>query len=237
MLEFINPMKLIKLSTTLLFLTVTFLFFTGCRTVSTGENTNGSIDGVEKTKAPYADREPEKYQTEIWQTSARGMEKFFLTRDGERWRMDSSFGAPEQVTTIHTDKEYVISMATKVYAEYPIAQSFDDREDMVSAMTFGMLNARTKAVYEKLGTDGGMTKYRVITDDGKGKEAIVYFDDKLGLPVKKEIFKAGEAGKTPEITVELSGFKAETDEKLFVLPEGLKKIPADEMRKLLSGGK
>lgn len=237
MLKFSYPMKSITLSTTLLFLAVSSLFFTGCRTVSTGENTNGSIDGVEKTKAPYADREPEKYQTEVWQTSATGTEKFFLTRSGDKWRMDSSFGAPEQVTTIHTDKEYVILSATKVYAEYPTGHGFDDREDTVYEMTFGMLNSKAKAVYEKLGTDGGLTKYKVTTDGDKGKESIVYFDDALGLPVKKEIFKAGEAGKSPEMTITLSGFKADTDEKLFALPEGLKKITAAEMKKLLSGGK
>ena len=237
MLKFTYPMKIINISTTLLFLSVSTLLFTGCRTVSTGENTNGSIDGVEKTKAPYADREPEKYQTEIWQTSARGTEKFFLTRSGDKWRMDSSFGSPEQVTTIHTDKEYVISSATKVYAEYPTGHGFDDREDTVYEMTFGMLNSKVKAVYEKLGSDGGLTKYKVTTDGDKGKESIVYFDEKLGLPVKKEIFKAGEAGQAPEMTITLSGFKADADEKLFALPEGLKKITAGEMKKLLSGGK
>lgn len=230
-------MNMTKLIAPLLLLTVTMLLFQGCRTASTGENTNDSATSVEKTDAPYANEEPEKYQTEIWQTSAKGVEKFFVMRDGEKWRMDSLFDTPEQVTTIHTDKEYVISQAAKVYAEYPVGHGYDDREDIVNAMTRGMLNAKVKAAYEKLGTDGGLTKYKVISDTDKGKESIVYFDDKLGLPVKKEIFSSGELGKAPEMTVILSGLKTEVDEKLFALPSGLKKISEQEMKKLLSGGK
>lgn len=230
-------MNMIKLVTTLLFLSISTFLFQACRTVSTGENVNGSINGVEKTDAPYANEEPEKYQTEIWQTSAKGTEKFFMTRSGDKWRMDTLFGAPEQVTTIHTDKQYVISSATKSYAEYPIGHGYNDREDIVNAMTGGMLNAKAKAAYERVGTDGGMTKYKVISDVDKGKESIVYFDDKIGLPVKKEVFKSGETGQTPEMTITLSGFKTETDEKLFALPQGLKKISADDMKKLLTGGK
>jgi hypothetical protein len=100
-----------------------------------------------------------------------------------------------------------------------------------------MLNAKVKAAYEKIGTDGGLTRYKVISDVNKGKESIVYFDDKLGLPVKKEVFNSGELGKVPEMTITLSGLKTETDEKLFALPSGLKKISEEEMKKLLSGGK
>lgn len=226
-----------KLIASFFLLIISTFLFQGCQKVSTGENFNGSVNGVEKTAAPYPNEEPERYQTEIWQTSAKGVEKFFMMRDGEKWRMDALFGDPEQVTTIHTDKEYVISMATKVYAEYPIGHGFDEREDMVRAMTYGMLNNKAKGIYENLGNDGGLTKYKVLSDADKGKESLVYFDDKLGLPVKKEVFGSGDTGQNPEMTITVSDFKTDTDEKLFVLPTGLKKISAEEMKNILVGNK
>jgi len=227
-------MNIAKLTANLLFVVIAISISLACRSASTGD---GSLHASEKTAPPFPNEEPESYQTEIWQTSAKGVEKFFMMRDGEKWRMDALYGSPEQVSTIHTDKEYVISLATKVYAEYPLSHGYDDRGDMVNAMTYGMLNAKGMDIYKNLGSGGGQTRFMTRSDADKGHESIVYVDDKLELPVKKEVFKLGEIGQTPEMTITLSNFKTEPDEALFTLPTGLKRIPPEEMKRVLVGSK
>ena len=208
--------------------------FTGCRTISTGENVNASERAM--TEPPFPTKEPERYQWEVWQNSARGTEKFFLARDGARWRIDSAFGDPNQVTTMHTDKDYVISFAAKVYAEIPATHGFDEREGMVREITLGMINSTETAVFEKLGTDEGITKYKVTIDPAKNIETIVYFDEQAGIPVKKEVFKTDDGGRVLDRSVELKDQKMRVDAALIELPAGFKKVPIEEMKQVLSVG-
>lgn len=221
-----------NLNRSLLLVVFSALFVASCSIVQTG-NIVGPNDKP-KTDAPYSNAEPEKYQTEIWQTTAGGTEKFFAARNGDKWRIDSAYGAPDQVTSLHTDKDYVLSFATKVYAEYPVGHGFDERQGMVDEISMGMLNSKAKGSFEKTKSDGGLTIYRVVSDVDKGKESTITFDERLGLPVKKEIYKANEAGRTVDMTVTLSGFKTDVDDGLFVLPKGFKKVSIEEMKKTLS---
>ena len=225
-------MRLINVTYLLLVLSFTLLLLC-CQTVSTGENVN-AVERA-KTEAPFPNKEPEKYQTEIWQTSARGTEKFFIARDGAKWRIDSAYGAADQVTTLHTDKDYVLASASKIYAEYPTSHGFDEREGMVSEISLGMLNGIERAIFEKLGTESGITKYRMTADVGSNLETFIYFDEKAGLPVKKEIFKIDGNHRVLDRSVELSGFKTEVDAALFILPKDFQKASIEEMKKVLSG--
>jgi hypothetical protein len=230
-------MYLTKLSKTLLLLAVSTVFFTGCAKVQTGDNANAAPVELPKTEAPFANKEPEKYQVEIWQTSAAGTEKFLAVRDGSKWRIDSAYGEPVQTVALHTDKDYVLSYGTKVYAEYPSNHGYDEREGMIAEISFGMLNSSAKGTFEKIGTEGGVTKYKVFSDADKGKESVISIDEKLGLPVKKEIYTGTGAERTLEMTVTLNGYKAEIDETLLTVPKDFKKVSIDEMKKALSGTK
>jgi len=100
-----------------------------------------------------------------------------------------------------------------------------------------LLNNTTKGIFEKQSTENGITKYKVVSDIDKGKEAIVSIDDKAGLPVKKEIYKLDGANRTIEMTVTINGLKTDIDEKLLAIPAGFRKVEIDEMKKTLSGAK
>lgn len=228
----IETMRSINLTYVLLLFVFTLLL-PGCQTVSTGENVN-AVERA-KTEAPFPNKEPEKYQTEIWQTSSRGVEKFFVARDGAKWRIDSAYGAPNQVTTLHTDKDYVLDSASKIYAEYPTSHGFDEREGMVAEMSLGLLNGTERAIFEKLGTESGITKYRMAADAGSNLDTLIYFDEKAGIPVKKEIFKTDGGQRTLDSSVELSGFKTEVEPAMFTLPNDYRKASIEEMKKVLSG--
>ncbi|MFT3743840.1 MAG: hypothetical protein QM785_06045 [Pyrinomonadaceae bacterium] len=211
--------------------------FQGCRTVSTGENTERNAAGAVMTEPPFKNAEPEKYQTEVWQTTSTGVEKYFIIRDGGKWRIDSAYGAPEQVSSLHTDKDYVASMAAKSVAEYPAAHGFDERERMVTDISFGLLNSREKAAYEKLTTENGITKYRIPPTGPKNIETVIYFDEKLGLPIKKELFRNDGANRLPDRTIEMKDFKTEIDPTLFAFPKDFKKVSVEDMKKILTGAK
>lgn len=189
------------------------------------------------TEPPFQNSEPEKYQTEVWQTSATGIEKFLIVRDGARWRIDSAYGSPEQVSSMHTDKDYVASISSKSYAEYPVSHGFDERENMANEISFGLINSRKKAAYEKMGTENGITKYRIAPAPPKNIETVIHFDEKLGRPVKKELFKNDGANRLLDRTIELSGFKNEVDQTLFAFPKDFKKVSVEDMKKLLTGTK
>jgi hypothetical protein len=214
---------------------VAAVLFSSCKSSTTGDAANAAPAEASKTESPFANKEPEKYQAEIWQTSAKGTEKFLITRDGAKWRIDSAYGSPEQVSTIHTDKDYVIAFAAKSYGEYPIGHGFDERERTVNEVSLGLLNSLAKGTFEKLGTEGGVTRYKVVSDADKGKASIISFDEKIALPVKKEIFGGGTPDGTPEMTVTLSGFKTDFDAAQFALPKDVKKASFEEMKKILSG--
>ena len=213
----------------------TMLVAQGCKTVSTGEMSNTQLLEATKTDAPYSNKEPEKYQFEIWQTSATATEKFFAIRNGAKWRIDSAYGEADQVTTLHIDKDYVIAFADKTYAAYGSGHDFDERERMIDEITLGMLNNTTKGIFEKQTTENGITKYKVTSDIDKGKEAIISFDEKAGFPVKKEIYKIDGTNRTLEMTVTLTEIKTEVDEKLLAIPAGFKQVEIDAMKKTLSG--
>jgi len=227
------------LSSAKYFLVVAFamLVSQGCKTVSTGEMSNTQLVEASKTEPPYSNKEPEKYQFEIWQTSPAGTEKFFAIRSGEKWRIDSAYGEPNQVTSLHTDKDYVIAYVNKTYAAYGSSHGFDEREGMINEISRGMLNNTTKGIFEKQATENGITKYKVISDIDKGKEAMISFDENAGFPVKKEIYKIDGANRTLEMTVTLNGITTVPDAKLLAIPAGFKQVDIDAIKKTLSGTK
>lgn len=227
-------MKATRLLITLLgFITVTLLS-AGCNPAIPADNAVTAPSDAGMVEPPYTNKEPDRYQTEIWQTSSRGVEKYFIVRDGSNWRIDSGYGSPDQVTTMHTDKDYVFAFSHMVYAEIPPSHGYDERERMATDISLDMINNRDKGLFEKISSEGSVTKYKLVADPAKAIEAIVYFDEKLGLPVKKEIFKTDGGQRTLDMTVELSGFKKEPDAKLFSMPAGFRKVPIEDMKGYLS---
>lgn len=201
-----------------------------------GVNGGPSVADLPVTEPPFQNAEPENYQVEVWQTTAKGVDKYFIARKGKSWRIDSAYGDAAQVSSLHTDKDYVLNFATKTYAEYDSGHGYDDSSKMVEDITRGMINRRDIAAYEKIGTENGMTKYRVMGEPGKKIESIITIDDKSGMPVIKEIYSL-EPARTLDVTVKLNGFKTEADDSLLVMPKDFKKVPLEEMRKTLIGPK
>lgn len=216
----------------LILIALSILLFQGCRNAANVEPASFPGIDVPMTDAPFSTKEPEKYQFEVWQTTPAGTDKFFAIRSGTKWRVDSAYGTPDQVTSLHTDKDYVLVFASKVYAELEASHGYDEREATIEGITQGMINGKNKGVFEKLATTDGITTYKMTSGAERGKESIFSFDEKEGLAVKKEVYKT-DGGRVLESTVTLNGFKTDVDEKQLTLPAGFKKVQVDEIRKAL----
>ncbi len=185
-----------------------------------------------RTEPPFPNAEPENYYAEVSQVTPAGTDKFLITRKGDKWRVDNAFGDPRQTTTLHSDKDYVLSMATKTYAEYSNGHGYDERSSIIEGVTDGLWNRRDNAVYEKIGTENGMTKYRVTGAPGKPVESIIMIDDALGLPMMKEVYNS-ENGRALARTTKIADYKTTVDDNAFSIPKDFKKVPLEEMRKVL----
>jgi hypothetical protein len=188
---------------------------------------------VAASEPPFQNEEPDRYQTYILQTTPSETVKFFVARDGDNWRIDSAYGTPVQATSLHTDKEYMIAPVAKAFAEYESVHGYDERPNMVHEITYGLINGRENAVYEKVGQGSRVVQFKYV--DSKGKEAIVTYDESMSFPLKKEIFGTKDGAKTLEASVTLEGFTTNVDRANFELPKDLKKISPQEMKLILMG--
>jgi hypothetical protein len=215
-------MKRIKLSITLI-LVLMCLAMSAC----TGVEPVAEKPPLEPTEPPFENTEPEKYQTYVTHNTPAGVVRFFIARNGDNWRIDSDVDGPNRTASMRIDgKDYVLDLASGSYGEYTAGHGFDERQEMVREITYGLIAGKEIAVYEKTGEG-----YK-FTDD-KGREVIVRLSDH-GRPLKKEIYRNAENGRGLDISVELMEFKLEPDPVHFVMPKDLKKVSMAEMKNILT---
>ncbi|MEP6946858.1 MAG: hypothetical protein ABJA02_13135 [Acidobacteriota bacterium] len=227
-------MQLSNISKYFLVLTLSAATFSACGGVNSGNNSAAPAvaSDAPKTEPPYQNAEPEAYEAQIAQIRASGTEKYFIARKGDKWRVDNAYGDPSQITTIHSDNNYVLSPGTKTYAEFETGHGYDDRAVTVEAVTGGMINGRDSAIYEKTGSVNGMTTYRVTGIAGKPTESIMTVDEKLGFPVTKELYRL-DGGRALDVTYMLTDYTTDVDDSLFNIPKDFKKVPLEDMRKTI----
>jgi hypothetical protein len=227
-------MQLSNLSKIFIILAFCALEFSACNTNGSAADEGISAQGVTgtKTEPPYQNVEADTYEFLVEQSRASGIEKYHIARKGDKSRVDNAYGDPSQTSSLHTDKDYVISASTKSYAEFESGHGYDDRAATVEAVTGGLIGGRSEAVYEKIGSENGMTRYRVTGIAGKPTESIITVDEKLGFPVVKELYRL-EGGRALDVTYKISGYKTDVDDALFNFTKDYKKVPLEEIRKTL----
>lgn len=214
--------------------TLVFLLFSGCRFFreTSSENTSATpaVSDTLKSEIPFTAKEPEVFQAEIVVTTGGAERVTFVARNGANHRYDFNFGKRNQLTNLQTDKNYLIIPGKKVYAENTPAQTFGT-DDWSDFLTTEWLSEKTEAKFERLETAENLTKYRVTAGDAS--EILIYVDEKIGLPVRQEFYTVGDGQKVSTYTFELKNLKLETNAELFAIPAGFKKIPIQELRKIL----
>jgi hypothetical protein len=219
-----------------LFFALIFSLFSGCGFRQPGAEMNSpatpAVSEELKSGIPFSNKEPEQFQAEIVVTAGGAARRGFVARNGAARRWDFNFGAKNQLTALHTDKNYLILPARKIYTENasPEAAASDD---WTNFLTTEWLNEKRDASFEKLEPAENLTRYRVRLDDGGASEIFVYVDETLGLPVRQEFYALGGEQKTLVYSFELKNAKLETDANLFAIPPDCKKVAAQEFRQIL----
>src|SRR5215213_4365928 len=142
---------------------LSFLLFSGCRwRQNTGDTDSSAVPPVSddlKSEIPFSTKEPEQFQAEIVVTANETERKTFIARSGANRRWDFNFGAKNQLTSLQTDKNYLLSPARRIYTETVAGGAQTD--EWAACLTTEWLSEKQEASFEKLGTAENLTKYRV----------------------------------------------------------------------------
>lgn len=216
--------------------TLILLLFSGCGFWSKTNNANSTstptVSDDLKSEIPFASKEPEQFQAEIVITANETERKTFIARNGANRRYDFNPGAKNQVTSLQTDKNYLILPDKKIYAENNGEQTAST-DDWADFLTTEWLNEKTDATFEKLEKTENLTKYRVRLGGGNSSEIFIYVDENLNLPVKQEFYMTSGEQKTLTYSFELKNLKLQPDENLFAVPADFKQVSIEEFRKTL----
>lgn len=225
----IHMMKIeIRRGSVLLSIPVIVLLFAACSTSEPVAN----APVQEPFEAPFQTEESETYQTFIIQTTPTETARYFIARDGDRWRVDAAFGTPDQTTSLHTDKDYILAYANKNYSELEAVHGYNERPNMVNEISYGLLNSNDKAIYEKIDAPPGNSRFKF--QDAKGRENVVTINEAIGIPVKKEIYSSTDGKPTLLTTITLEQFSTLVDPSNFEIPKDFKKVSPSEMKRILS---
>lgn len=215
----------------------------------TNANANTSPD-----IAAIAAREPEKYRaTLVFTAETEGGDKTIgipsvsaeVARNGADRRV--AFKLPDGSDLIYLeqgDKHIVVVPSRKQYAELtPEATGVQLQKLMTPGQLVSYLE-RLKGV-QKVGEETmlGRTaeKYRYATTANTSTsagqvnaEAFVYVDKETGLPLRSELYTEASGDvkgvKGARIVAEMRDISTDVDASLFQVPEGLNKVPPEQVR-------
>jgi len=216
--------------------------------------TNANANLTPEALSVIAAREPEKYRaTLVFSAETEGGQKTVgiptlsaeVARNGADRRV--AFKLPDGSDLIYLeqgDKHIVIAPARKQYAELtPEATGFQ----LQKLMTPGQLVAyieKLKGV-ERVGDETmagrAADKYRYATTTNTStsagevkSEAFVYVDKETGLPLRAELYSEATGNvqgvKGARIVAEMRDISTTVDDTLFQVPEGLSKVPPEQVR-------
>jgi len=188
-----------------------------------------------KSEIPFATKEPDNFQAEFVVSTGGAEDVTFAARNGANLRYDYNFGEKKQFSVIQTayGKNFLVLKEKKIFAENNGNTVKAASENPFDFLTTEWLNEKPDAKFEKLGTENNFTKYRVIFGDNQKSEAIVYVDEKIGLPVKQEFYSVEGEQKTLNFTFELRNFRSPSDAGLFTVPQDFRKTSVEEFRRIL----
>ena len=227
--------------------------------VNLAANTNTAPANLNANNSPESltgvnTREPAKYRaTLVFSAETAGGEKTIgiptlsadVARNGDDRRL--SFKLPDGSDLIYIDHDnhhYAIVPARKQYAELTAeAVGFQIQKLMTPGQLVSYIG-KLKGV-ERAGDDqvNGRTadKYRYSTTVKTGtqagdvkNEAFVFVDKETGLPLRAELFAESSGSvkglNSPKIVAEMRNISTDVDASLVTVPEGVSKIPPEQIR-------
>lgn len=224
-----NPAKFFCLSA---YLT---LIFTGCFAQHKAESNTAPLISEALSDIPFSAKEPEIYQAEIVIHSNGIERKMFTARSGNLRRSDFNLGEPNQFSILRTDKNYLISLNKKTFAENTAGGPSASLGGPFDEFTSTLLYSRSHTDFTFLGREDGLEKYSVRLDGSDSAEAVVFVDEAASFPVRQEFSTLRGDERILQYTVEVRNLKLETGPGTFEIPAGFRQTSIEEVRKGLVG--
>lgn len=194
-----------------------------CGGFSGNSNQISPIAAETPSEFPFAIKEPAVYQAEIVAAGDGVDKKWFVARDGERWRIDLPENGQPSRTRLRLDVVYSIDHKRKIYA---VAETSGET---VAGLTDRFFKGNEYRKFEKLGAENGITRFRIENKDGMG-EIVVSVDDATGMVIREELVPAA-GSEVPPFVYEIRGLKFSVDEGIFAIPAGYKRVTLAEYRR------
>lgn len=199
----------------------------GAKDAATNTAANASSNGeLTKGEQPFAAKEPDVYQTEVYYSSGGTSDKYFVARNGGAHRFDTYVNGQLSVTELIKDNNrYVIDHVRKMYYVDPPS---DKGPKAVNPAALAFFQNTQHHEFDEIGRDGDLVTYRAKKQPGDtGQDVVLTIDQKSGLMVRQEV-KGGE--KDQAFTFELKNVKLEAADDLFQIPAGYKQVSKDEFK-------
>lgn len=202
-----------------------------CGFLQTSSNSNnaGNTQNISEIQSsiPFSTKEPEVFQAEIVTINDGEEERLFIARSG-----GNVFTKQNELGTLHlaVGKTLSIDFRKKIYTEVALRNgpsAIPAEETLNDFLTTEWLNQKSDVLYESLGTEGGLMKYKVSF---AAAESVVFVDENYKIPVRQEFYSIDGGTKSLVYSIELQNIKLIADEQLFVVPTDFRKVSADEFR-------
>ncbi len=213
-----NPARSVVAGPILLIITA------GCGIFHTTDNSKTRSIEEPKRRIPFSTVEPENFQCEIVETAGPVVRRKRLAKMGLWRRVDLDYGEPGQRALLQTDKEYIIDVGGRRYAETETGQG-----GRFSDLTHELLSRGQYSEFEETKSDGNSVVYTVRPENGGSSEIVVHYDKLIGLPVKQEFYSLAGAERTLAFTIEIVNFVNQPSQDAFIIPEEFKKVPLEEL--------
>jgi len=206
---------------------LTFAVACGSKNSGTNAPANVAANGdLTKGEQPFAAKEPEVYQTEVYYSSGGPSDKYFVAKNGANRRFDTFVDGQLKLTQLIKDNSlYVIDHARRMYYVEPPS---DKGPKAVNPAALAFFQNTQHHEFDEVGREGDLVTYRAKKQPGDpDQDTTITMDQKSGLMVRQEV-KGGKEGGS--FTFELKNVKLDAPEDLFQIPAGYKQVSKDEFK-------
>jgi len=205
--------------------TIIALFASSCGFGPAGEH--GDLPAGPASQYPFSTREPEVFQANIVITSNGVEKRWFLARNGPRWRLDIFAGGKVSLTQITAGKVFLIDHDSKTYTEEPQGGTTLSPPDPSLTSFF---RGHDHLNFDDIGSEGGIRKYRAVTSDAAMEEIVIQIDEQSGMIVKQEFYAGTGENARLAAVYDVCDLKLEADDSVFALPAGYRAVAYNEFQ-------
>ena len=124
-----------------------------------------------RSRTPFDTKEPQSYSATLVVTTGGTERTTLIEKDGDHLRLDMNVGTERALILLRSDNWYVISPGERIYFE-STGKGAPSVEPFVSELTIRLLHRRDLAEFEPLGTENGLSSYRVRVGGSEASETI-----------------------------------------------------------------